>query len=227
MRVADIMSTEVAVARPEMSLKEAARLLVDRGVSGLPVVTGRDTVVGVISESDLLPRTADRPHRRSALARLLDRDGRTAPEPPARIVADVMSAPAITVEPFWTVPGAANVMRHRGVKRLPVVRADRLVGVVSRADVVRAFARSDEEIEREVRTLVDAQRALWSDELAVDVAVAAGEVTLTGAVERRSLAGTLASLAGRVPGVIAVASQLRWQDDDREPSRSASQPTPP
>jgi CBS domain-containing protein len=221
MRVEEIMSTEVAVARPDMSLKEAARLLVERGISGLPVVTGSDTVVGVISEGDLLPRSGERPSRR-ALAWLLDRDGRAAPEPPARLVADAMSAPAITVEPFWTVPGAARLMRHRGVKRLPVVRAGHLVGVVSRADIVRAFARSDEEIEREVRILVDTQRALWSDELAVDVAVAAGEVTLSGALERRSLAGTLAAPAGPVPGVIAVASQLRWQDDDREPSRSAS-----
>ena len=219
MRVEDIMSTEVAVARPEMSLKDAARLLVEHGISGLPVVTGRDTVVGVISESDLLPRSGERPHPRTVLARLLDHDG---PEPPARVVADVMSAPAITVEPFWTVPGAANVMRHRGVRRLPVVRAGRLVGVVSRGDIVRAFARSDEEIERELRDLVATQRALWSDELAVEVEVDRGEVTLSGAVERRSLADTLPALTARVPGVVAVASQLTAQDDDREPSRSPS-----
>src|SRR4051794_36522132 len=128
MRVEDIMTTEVVVARPDMSLKEAARLLVERGVSGLPVVRSHDQVVGVISETDLLPRSADPAPHRGALAWLLERDGHAPLDQPARLVADVMSAPAITVEPFWTIPGAANVMRHCGVKRLPVVRAGRLVG---------------------------------------------------------------------------------------------------
>jgi CBS domain-containing protein len=221
MRVEDIMSTEVTVARPDMSLKEAARLLVEHGVSGLPVVSDAGEVVGVISETDLLPHSADPPRRRRALARLLERDGRAALDSPARVVADAMSAPAITVEAFWTIPGAAHVIRERGIKRLPVVRAGRLVGILSRADIVRAFARSDDDIEREVRELVDFQRALWSDGLSVDVAVHRGEVTLSGGVERRSLAATLPALAERVPGVVAVASQLSWEDDDREPSRAA------
>jgi CBS domain-containing protein len=221
MRVEDIMSAEVAVARPDMSLKEAARLLVEHGVSGLPVVTEAGEVVGVISETDLLPHSADPPRRRRALAWLLERDGRAALDTPARLVADAMSAPAITVEAFWTVPGAAHVMRERGITRLPVVRAGRLVGVVSRADIVRAFARSDEDIQREVRELLDFQRALWSDELSVDVAVAGGEVALTGGVERRSLAEMLPAMAERVPGVVAVASQLSWQDDDLARSPAA------
>ena len=220
MRVEDIMSTEVVVARPDMSLKEAARLLIEHGVSGLPVVRSRDQVVGVISEIDLLPRSAERPPRQRALAWLLDDRDRAPLGSPPRLVADVMSSPAITVEPFWTIPGAASLMRHTGVKRLPVVRAGRLVGIVSRADVVRAFARSDEEIEREVREVIDGQRALWSDEFTVDATVQAGEVTLSGAVERLTVADGLPGLVARVPGVVAIASEVTWRDDDRDPSRS-------
>jgi CBS domain-containing protein len=220
MRVEDIMSKDVAVARPDMTLKEAARLLVDRGISGLPVVSAAGRVIGVVSEGDLLPRDgAPRRHRR-ALAWLLEHgDGAEVVEP-ARLVADVMSSPAFTVDSFWTIPGAAHLMRHQGVKRLPVLRAGELVGIVSRADIVRAFARSDAEVEREVRELVDFERALWSDQLSVDIEVKGGEVVLSGAVERRSLAETLPPMTGRIPGVVSVDSQLSWQDDDREPSRS-------
>jgi CBS domain-containing protein len=178
-------------------------------------------VLGVISESDLLPRSADGPPRRRALAWLLDRDAHAVPDEPRRVVADAMSTPAITLEGFWTIPGAAHVMRERGVKRLPVVRGSRLVGIVSRADIVRAFARSDGEIERDVRELIDFQRALWSDELRVDIAVDGGEVDLSGAVERRTVADSLPALVARIPGVVTVGSHVSWRDDDRELSRPA------
>ena len=126
-----------------------------------------------------------------------------------------MSSPVIAIEPFWSIPGAAAMMRDHGVKRLPVIRRDRLVGIVSRGDIIRAIARDDAEVQRDVRELVAFHQGLWSDPLPVDVSVVEGEATLRGEVERRSMAETLPELVGRIPGVLTVKSELRWQDDDR------------
>jgi CBS domain-containing protein len=120
----------------------------------------------------------------------------------------------VTVEPFWSIPGAAALMRDYHVKRLPVVRRGRVVGIVSRADIVRAIARTDAEIRQEVRDLIAFHQGLWSDSLAVDVSIVDGETTLTGEVQRRSMAQTLPELIARIPGVLNVRSELTWRDDD-------------
>jgi CBS domain-containing protein len=210
MRVEDIMSTDVATVRPETSLKEVARLLVERGVSGVPVVTAAGEVLGVVSERDLLPhRHAPEPRRRGLFRR-------PRAEVTPHTAADVMSAPPVTVEPFWTIPGAADAMRVHDIKRLPVVKRGVLVGIVSRADIVRAFARSDEEVRRELRELVTHHQDLFSDRGEVEVVVNAGETTLAGKIERRSVAEMLPALAAKVPGVVSVDSRLSWLDDDVE-----------
>ncbi len=213
MRVENIMSTEVATARPDTPLKDVARTLVERSISGLPVVDGDGRLLGVVSESDLLPDAHAQRQRPGLLARLRRPPG--AEPPPARLAADVMSAPAVAVEPFWSIPGAASLMSTHGVRRLPVTRHGRVVGIVSRADVVRAIARTDAEIQQEVRDLVAFHQGLWSDPLPVDVSVTDGEATLAGEVERRTMAETLPELVGRIPGVLNVRDELTWRDDDR------------
>jgi CBS domain-containing protein len=209
MRVADIMSTDVATVRPEASLKEVARLLVERGISAVPVVTAGGEVVGVVSEGDLLPHRRDSEPRRRGLFRRARAEVVT-----PRTAAEVMSAPPVTVEPFWTIPGAADAMRTHGVKRLPVVKRGALVGIVSRADIVRAFARSDEDVRRELRELVTHHQELFSEHGDVDVVVSAGETTLAGEIERRSVAELLPVLVAKVPGVVSVDSRLGWVNDD-------------
>jgi CBS domain-containing protein len=126
-----------------------------------------------------------------------------------------MTSPAVTVEPFWSIPGTAAIMSTHGVKRLPVIRREQLVGIVSRGDIVRAIARDDDQVRVEALDLVKFHQQLWSDPLPVDVSVVDGETTLTGAVERRTMADMLPELVGRIPGVINVRSELTWQDDDR------------
>ena len=213
MRVEDVMTTDVMTVTAETPLKEAARMLVGRGVSGFPVVQD-GVVVGVVSETDVVNlergEFSERDHR---IFRSRDRK-RDVQRASARTVGDVMSSPAITVMPIWTVAGAAALMLDKHVNRLPVVRANRLVGIVTRADIVRAFARLDEAIRLEVAEAVDLQQSLVLDDSPVEVTVHGGEAVLTGTVRRRSQAEILPKVAEAVPGVVVVRSELDWSEDD-------------
>jgi CBS domain-containing protein len=105
-------------------------------------------------------------------------------------------------------------MVERGINRLPVVDAGKLVGIVTRADLVRAFVRDDALIAKEIRDEVIV-RQFWIDSASLAVSVTNGEVSLRGQVEKRSIAELLASVVERVPGVVAVDSRLTWREDDR------------
>lgn len=213
MRVEQIMTTDVVSARPDTPLKDIARTLTERSISALPVLDEHGRLLGIVSEQDLLPRAHEAPARQGLVARLR---GKPNGHPPtAHVAADVMSSPVIAIEPFCSIPGAAAMMRNRGVKRLPIIRQERVVGIVSRGDVIRAVARDDAEVRREVRDLIAFHQGLWSDPLPVDVSVVDGETTLRGVVERRTMAETLPTLIERIPGVLNLSSELTWQDDDR------------
>jgi CBS domain-containing protein len=125
-----------------------------------------------------------------------------------------MSTPAITID-FWRSPSsAAALMLARGVKRLPVTQHGRLVGIVTRGDLVRAFARSDEAIAEDIRTGV-ILHAFWMTPNDVDVAVEGGEVTLRGVVESEAVRHALVGAVRRVAGVVAVIPELTLRPDAR------------
>ena len=216
MRVEDVMTVDVATVRPETSLKDMARELSGRGISGMPVVDDDGQVIGVISEADVLAKEQFAPEQRAGVvARLLNRDEREEPgKPGARVVMEAMTSPAISIERHWPVAIAAEQMIERGVNRLPVVQQGRLVGIVTRADLVRAFARSDEQIAGDVRELVALQQELWRDEQPIEVGIDAGEVTLAGEVRRRDEAAILSKMVRTVPGVVSVRSDLTWSEED-------------
>jgi CBS domain-containing protein len=127
-----------------------------------------------------------------------------------------MSTPAITVDPEATVPMAAKLLARHHIKRLPVVdERGRLVGIVSRGDLLRLFVRDDEAIHREIVDDV-LPRSLWIEPTTVLVKVDDGVVTLTGHLERKSLVRVLIQLTRMVPGVVEVVSQLTYErDNDR------------
>lgn len=214
MKVEEIMTRDVLTIGPEAPLKDVARILVEHRVSGIPVCDIERHVLGVVSEGDILYKAQAREERGGPLAWLLDTGSAAATaKAAARTVSEAMTAPALTISPFRPVDEAARVMTEHGVNRLPVVADGKLVGIVTRADVVRAFARDDATIRREiVEELLE--RTFWLEPGTVQVDVDAGHVRLSGRLQTRSDADMLERLVARVAGVVAVESELGWVVDD-------------
>jgi CBS domain-containing protein len=214
MKVGDVMTREVVSVQPGASLKQAARLLVEHRISGLPVVDDENRVLGVFSEADVLPKetgVALAPEPLSWLAGLDIEADRSKLD--AHVVGEAMTSPALTVESDAPVSRAARLMGERGINRLPVVEGGKLVGIVTRADLVRAFVRSDAEIAREIREELVVE-GFGLEEHSVEVEVEDGEVTLGGRLERRADAELLEAQVRAVPGVIDVRSELSWPGRD-------------
>ena len=214
MKIDELMSRDPMTVRPDTSLREVAEILTEHRVSGLPVVGERGEVLGVVSEADILLKERGPEPRHGGIVAWLLGDGVVDEKKlEARTAGEAMTSPAITVAAGRDVSFAARSMTENGIKRLPVVDDDgALVGIVTRADLVRAFARSDEEIEREIDQTV--LRTLWIEEPALQVRVDQGEVRLSGKIGRRSDAELLERFVARVPGVVSVHSTVRWAWDD-------------
>lgn len=217
MLVRDVMTRDVVTVSPDLALKTAAYLLAERGISGLPVVDATGTVVGVLSEQDLVEKAAGvaRGSASGAIHRLLggEEERRREQHVQAARVEEAMSTPAITISPDQPLGKAAELMARRHINRLPVVEAGSLVGIVTRADVVRSYLRGDEEIAAAIREEI-LVRILWLEPDAVDVAVHSGVVKLSGRLDRRSTAEVLERLVRRLDGVVAVHADLTWELDD-------------
>jgi CBS domain-containing protein len=203
MRVAEVMTTEVVTVTPETTLKEVATLMAARGISGAPVVDEHRHVLGVVSEADILAKER-KPRQQSRFARMLGYPEPTDAKAAARTAGEAMTAPAIVIAPDRRVDAAATLMLDRQVNRLPVVdQAGTLVGIVTRADLVRAFVHTDEEIARDIREEVLLQE-LWLDPQEFEISVSKGEVTVSGPVASNSEHYLLARRIGLVPGVVSV-----------------------
>lgn len=229
MRVRDLMTERVLSIGPEAPIKDVARILVEHRISGLPVCDVEGRVLGVVSEGDILYKEHDpkEGHRGGPLSWIVEGSPTDAGELKATALtaAKAMTTPAITVAPYESVAEAARLMCERGVNRLPVVKDEKLIGIVTRADLVRAFIRSDEEIAKEIEDEV-LGRTLWIDAGKVEVEVTHGSVQLDGRLHTRSDAELLERLVARVPGVVGVESSVGWQIDDttRKGRRALEQP---
>ncbi|MFI7497980.1 CBS domain-containing protein [Streptomyces sp. NPDC049687] len=218
-KVGSVMTTDVVRAAYGTPFKEVARLLATHRISGLPVVDEDDKVIGVLSETDLMMHqatTADpyEPKQRVRLAELTPGAKRRAAKGKARTAGRLMTAPAVTVHADDTIVQAARTMARRHVERLPVLdEEDRLVGIVTRRDLLQVFLRPDKEIRDEVieEVLV---RALWLPPRSVEVSVTEGVVTLTGHMERKSDTELAMSMTRRVDGVVDVVGNLTYRLDD-------------
>jgi CBS-domain-containing membrane protein len=190
--------------------------MLQAGVSGLPVLDSANRLVGIITEADFVDRRAGEERHRHRLLDHLFGHGDTELAS-AATVSDVMSRAVVTVGMADSVTATARRMVEHGIKRLPVVDSDgRLLGIVSRADVIKAFVRSDDDIARDV---VETLERLPIDPGTVEVGVRDGMVTLHGEVDGRPDALLLEELIGNLDGVVAVDSRLEWIVDDRIPEQ--------
>ena len=194
MLVRDVMSRPAVTVRADTSLKEAATLLDSRSLTALPVVDAGQRPVGVVSEADLI---VDRVPRDTRLhLRPSATDLHTLPP---RTVGEVMTTLVLTVDETSDLAEAGDLMTSTGVKSLPVLDdAGRVVGVVSRRDLIRVLARADDAIEAELDELFRSIERDWT------VEVADGVATITGPAEtgEHAMATTLAETVAGVVGVI-------------------------
>jgi CBS domain-containing protein len=207
MKVRHVMTETVFTVTPKTPLKAVATRMLEYGISGMPVVDG-ERVLGVISETDILFKERAAPDRKG----LVDWLVHYAEDPPlakleARTAGEAMTTPAVTIAPERTVADAAALLLDLRIDRLPVVEGGELVGIVTRADLIRAFARDDEEIERDIRQN-GALHRVWIDPDQVQVTVEDGNVVLSGTVDTPDQAESLVGFAERTPGVVSVESRL-------------------
>ncbi|GAA1072574.1 CBS domain-containing protein [Kitasatospora arboriphila] len=213
--VHDVMTQEVVTARPDTPFKAVVGLFHRNDITAVPVLDDQDRPIGMVSEADLIRKEAVLP----------DPEGRTPgrwlpPKDRARAEAEtaggLMTSPAVTARPTWSVPEAARQMDRHKVKRLPVVdEAGRLVGIVSRRDLLQVFLRNDAAIREEIVHDVFGQ-ILWTPAETVRVTVHDGVVTVAGRLPRRSLIPIAEQLCRAVDGVVAVHQSLDWVEDDTD-----------
>jgi CBS-domain-containing membrane protein len=204
------MTGSVATIPPDASVQDAAKLMVERRVSALPVTGRSDRVIGIVSEGDLIRRaeigTANARHK-PWLGRLMQSGAREYLKTRGSKVRDVMSAPVITVRPATPLNEVAALLDRHRIKRLPVLDGDRLAGIVSRADLVRQLASApvrppartprDRELRHEV---MEAVRRLGVGALNVNATVEHGVVHLWGDVRSRGEQKLLLKAARTVDG---------------------------
>lgn len=216
--VKDLMTTPVVTVEPSTPFKEIVARLAEHRVSAVPVVDHDQRVLGVVSEADLLLKEEfpypdlDLPlwwTKRIRLERA---------KAAASVARDLMTVAVVAIAPEATAAEAARRMHTAGVKRLPVVEGGRLVGIVSRGNVLKVFDRSDEAIRREiVEDVIVGEFMMAPSRFLLDVTD--GVVVLQGRVERRSLLPYVVRAIQGIEGVVRVENRLAYDLDDRDTDR--------
>ena len=212
--VRDVMTTEVVTVEPSTPFKEIAARLARHQISAAPVLDAEGNVLGVVTEADLLLKQ-EHPNPEADISLVWSKRRRREREKAAAVVAgELMTAPAVTVPLTATVTEAARRLRTAGVKRLPVVdEMGRLVGIVSRVDLLKVFMRLDEAIRREIMGDVIVANFMMPPSRFF-IHVDDGMVALQGRVERRSLIPFLVRAVHGVEGVVRVEDRLTFDVDD-------------
>jgi CBS domain-containing protein len=220
MKAQDVMTAPVVTVAPEAPVPEIAALLIERQISAVPVVDG-GAVVGIVSEGDLLRRGETRTERRRPgwLEMLLNRDIQAAGfvKEHGTCARDVMTADVIAVAPDTDLAEIARILERRRIKRVPVIDKGRLVGIVSRANLLRGLvayrhspagfdAKSDPDLARAVEERLS--REAWVDLRRINIVVTDGVVHLWGAIDSAERRRALALAAAEIPGVKRVEDHL-------------------
>jgi CBS domain-containing protein len=209
-RVADIMTTNAVAVRANASFKEIAARLREYKVSAFPVLDNDDKVIGVVSEADLLPKEAleaGYEGHRGPLSGLRHRSERE--KAVGQTAADIMSRPPVMIGPHDLVSHAAHLMYDHRITCLPVVDGERFVGVISRADVLSVFGRTDADIHWDVTEKV-ILREFLADPCQFTVTVKDGVVTLKGRPETSDVGHDLVDVVRHMEGVVGVRDKLTY-----------------
>ena len=208
--VKDVMSTHVIAVRKSATYKEMATRLREMHVSAFPVLDDDDKVIGVVSEGDLLIREALGDRSPSVFTGVLG--SREQAKATGITAADLMTAPPVTIGPDDTVAHAARLMYARRVNRLPVVNGDgRLIGIVTRSDVLSVYDRADDDIRRDITDNV-IRGEFRCDPVRFTVTVADGIVTLEGTPETAAAGRDIVDAVKHAQGVVAVRDQLTYPE---------------
>jgi len=223
MLVQAIMTSPPITVTTSCSVAEAAKLMLDNRISGLPVVDANGVLVGIVSEGDFLRRSElNTERKRSWLLEWLASPGKIADEyvrTHGRRVEEVMTSPVSAIAPTASVSDAVRLMERQDIKRLPVVANGRLVGIVSRSDLLRALSQALPAVavsagDAQIQAAIDAElsRQSWSRNGFIHCRVINGAAELTGTIfdERERLAAKVA--VENVPGVTSIKDQLVWVD---------------
>jgi len=200
--VVDVMTRNVLSVTPDTSVRAAALLMIDKRISGLPVVED-GVVVGVISEADYVAMDSSRTWFSRAL--FGQEDGMLTG---VEKVSQLMSRNVVTIPVSSTVQDAARLMTRHNVNRLPVIENGGMVGVVTRSDLIRAYVHSDEEIAGDVNLMIAVLPEPMSK---IGIRVEDGVVSLSGELETSAEARLIARMVGELEGVAAVDNRLSWE----------------
>src|SRR5487761_236427 len=207
-RVSDVMTTQVVTVGKATPYKEVARLISEHKVNAMPVLSDSGRVIGMVSEADAL-RKQERNFRRLGTG-LPRRSRRERAQAAARTAGELMTSPAITIYPSAPLGAAARLMNGHSIRRLPVVdESGKLIGVVSRRDLLSVFVRPDEDIAAETREVIS--HILLDDGDTVSVSVHRGVVNLSGSLPSKELSAAAVRLASNVDGVVTVNNKLTVQ----------------
>lgn len=220
MKAHEIMSRSVVTVSPTTSVRDIAQMMAEKRISGIPVVAQDGSVVGMVSESDLIRRAeiGTVPERKWWLSFFGDPDAlaRQYRKTHGLKAGDVMSRPVVSVGEDADLSEIASILEKRNVKRLPVVRDGKLVGIISRADLVRALSQSQPDIARPMGSDTELERALmdkirtqdWLDSTFLNVVVRNGVVELNGFIGSTEQRRALRVLIDELDGVHKVEDRL-------------------
>ncbi len=223
MKVRDIMSTKVVTVSPSTTVRDIAGLMVEKHVSGLPVLSDSGTLVGIVSEGDLLrrPELGTQKHRRRWVSFFsgVDEQAREFTKTHALRAGDVMTEQVIHVSEQTPLGDVVGLMEKHNIKRLPVLSDGKLVGIISRADLLRALAarqvnpipppaESDAAIRAAMNEVLKNEE--WAMSAMVNVIVSEGAVHLWGVIDSDDQRQALRVAAENIPGVTAVEEHLSF-----------------
>ena len=224
MRVRDVMTSDVVSVDSEASIDDAVQLMLQRRISGLPVIDRTGNLVGVVTEGDFLRRAeTGTQHQRSRWIEFFTSPGRLASEyvqTSGRKVHQVMTTDVQTATEDTALEEIVRIMERRRIKRVPILRGQKLVGIVSRANLLRALANVAREVPPSLpedavirdRLLAELKKQSWTPVETIDAIVRNGVVTLSGLLTDERQREALLVVAQNIPGVVNVKDNLVWVD---------------